>query len=29
MNTILFVVNEKPLTFAVELLQLYAQECGG
>ena len=28
MNTILFVVNEKPLTFAIELLGLYSEQCG-
>jgi hypothetical protein len=28
MNRILFVVNEKPLTFAIELLGLYKHQCG-
>jgi hypothetical protein len=27
LNNILFVVNEKPLTFAVELLQVYRHQC--
>ena len=28
-NRILLVVNEKPLTFAVELMALYQGECAG
>jgi len=29
LNTIMLVVNEKPLTFAVELMALYQGECAG